>query len=618
MLVPAWATAAVFSGEVESSDAQPIFTPPSNSSPVVLRYFIADGSRVNKGDVVLRIDAGEAAAEIRSLEAQIEQARAKTDKEVAELRLKAVDADVALIDAQAALATAKIDAALPKRLLSALDFDRYQAEFERATHDALLKQQELDAARAAASRRADDGRLELEKLTTQRSYDQAQVDAAEVRAERDGTVIHAFGSFFGNGGRFEEGSSSYPGQKVGEIAGGGAMRVKGWALAPDRRDLKTGAKVALTFDALSGKVANGTIRTISGAPEARSEWGAGHYYDVGIDIENDAVLQLKPGMSVRIQTTSGTADKPLDAAWKPGDIVRANGEIYARSSAALLPPQVEDLWQMTITQMATDGQAVKKDEVVVTFDGGELSKKLMAKQSELQEKLRTQEKLHLELAERARNEVLATAESHADAIKAQRKASAPEAAVPGVDYKKLVVAKQKAERHEAASQERERAATDERSAEQRMADADATRLAADVDRMQKALVALQVKAPRDGVIVHATGWDNEKIDVGKQIWRGQSVAEIPDIQTLAVRASLAERDLTRVHVGDTVRIVLEGGTGLTLSGKIDDVGASVHSKSRVEPVPVVDLRITLDPTAITFKTGQPVRVEIVQNAQKGT
>ncbi len=115
-----------------------------------------------------------------------------------------------------------------------------------------------------------------------------------------------------------------------------------------------------------------------------------------------------------------------------------------------------------------------------------------------------------------------------------------------------------------------------------------TRLKVDVARIQASVAQLNVSAPRDGIFLHGTTpWDGEKIDTGKQVWRGQSVGDIPDMTTLAVRASLAERDLTRVKAGDGVRVILEGGAGQTLSGHIDDIGLSVHSKSRVEPVPVV-------------------------------
>src|SRR5690242_15368410 len=59
---PLLAGATVFSGEVRMDDAQGIYTPPSMSSPVVLRYYVPDGTRVGKGDVLLRIDAGPAEA----------------------------------------------------------------------------------------------------------------------------------------------------------------------------------------------------------------------------------------------------------------------------------------------------------------------------------------------------------------------------------------------------------------------------------------------------------------------------------------------------------------------------------------------------------------------------
>ena len=37
--------ATVITGEVQAVDAQPIYTPESNSSPVVIRYFIPEGTQ---------------------------------------------------------------------------------------------------------------------------------------------------------------------------------------------------------------------------------------------------------------------------------------------------------------------------------------------------------------------------------------------------------------------------------------------------------------------------------------------------------------------------------------------------------------------------------------------
>ena len=612
------AQAVVFAGEVRAAGAQTLFTPPSNSSPVVLRYYVPDGTPVKAGEVLLRIDAGQAAATVRDLEAKIEQAAAKIDKEAAELRLKQADAELALIDAQAALDTAKVDAAIPRPLESALDYDRFQAELDKTTHDAALKGAEADAARAAVARRLEDGKLEVAKLQVEKVYNESQVASAEVRADRDGTVVHGFSRWLGV--RIDEGTSTYPGQEVGVVVSSAVLSVRAWVLEPDRPGLAPGQTLQLSLDALPGRRVAGTIAAISGASEMHQEWGSGRYYVVDIDLPASTGLKLSPGMSVRVAAEGATDAAPATAAApRPRKPPHATGEVYARTTAAISPPQIQDLWQLTVTQMADDGKTVKKGDPLVSFDGGEIMKQLTAKRSELEEKKRTQEKLRLELTEKARTETLTVAQARADAIKAQRKASAPEAYLPGVEYKKLVIARRKAEQREATSIEREKIASDERGAEQRAADADVRRLSADVERLQSALGALNLTAPRDGTFLHAVQpWNGEKIEVGKQVWRGVSVGEIPDIATLAVRATLPERDLERVKPGDRVRITLEGGGGQTLPGHIEDIGISVHSKSRVEPVPVVDLHIAVDGAGAGLKPGQPVQVDIVPDAAKLT
>ncbi|MGP1665758.1 MAG: HlyD family efflux transporter periplasmic adaptor subunit, partial [Rhodanobacter sp.] len=97
-------------------------------------------------------------------------------------------------------------------------------------------------------------------------------------------------------------------------------------------------------------------------------------------------------------------------------------------------------------------------------------------------------------------------------------------------------------------------------------------------------------------------------------WRGQSVAQMPDLATLAVRAALPEREFTRVVKNQRVRVWVSGGDR-SLSGVITEIGGTVHSKSRVDAVPVVDLIIVLDPGPSRLKPGQPVQVEVITAAE---
>lgn len=614
VLAPLPALATVFSGEVQAADAQDIFTPPSMSSPVVLRYYVADGARVNKGDDLLRIDAGPAETQLSTLQAQLEQATAKNAKEIADLELKQADAELALADAQAERDTAAVDAAIPKSVISALNYERYQGEMQRTERALALKKQEVTQAIAAVARRRQDSELELRKQRLSLGFYQDQVAGAVVRAERDGTVIHGFDTVFGAGGRYEEGSSSYPGTNVGEVVGlGSGYTVHGWVLEPDRVGLHVNQPVRLHFDALPGSELQGSISTIAGASASKSDWGDGRYFEVDITLPAKSTLVLRPGMSVRIDSDladAGDRERP-SVAGHVGPL-HVDGEIYAQHSLAISPPAVDGLWQMTVTQMAGDGEVVKKGDMLVVFDGGEVIKNLTTKQGQLDEKRRTQEQLRLDLADRAREAELATAQAKADMEKAQRKANQPKEYIARVDYQKLVIARTKAEHRMALTAQRERVAAEERAAEQRMADADANQLDGEVKKLKASVASLDVTAPRDGIVLHQNNWSGGKVDVGSQIWRGQSVAQMPDLSTLAVRAMLPERELTQVSPGQHVRVVIAGGGDRSMSGRIAEVGGTVHSKSRVEAVPVVDLvvRLDQDPGQLKLKPGQAVQVEI--------
>lgn len=298
--------------------------------------------------------------------------------------------------------------------------------------------------------------------------------------------------------------------------------------------------------------------------------------------------------------------------------LKIDGEVYARRSASLMPPTVDDMWQFNIVQLAADGARVKQGDVVLAFDGGEVMKKLNEKQSLLKEKQSQFAKLQLELAERERNERLATAEALSNQDKAQRKTQQPPELIAGIQYRKLEIARRQSERKFALARERERLAGEQRYQERRLLESEVGQIQGDVQRLQRALVEMNVSAPRSGMMMHKSSFGGgEKLDVGSQVWRGQAIAEIPDVSTLAVRAQLPERNLRQARIGMPVRVVVEGGGGGSVGGTIDAIGHAIRSKSQVQPVPVLDLEIRLRPGATQLKPGQAVRVELTVPGPEG-
>ncbi len=289
--------------------------------------------------------------------------------------------------------------------------------------------------------------------------------------------------------------------------------------------------------------------------------------------------------------------------------LRLEGEIIAQRSASLAPPPIEGLWNYNITFLAPDGSPVKQGQPVLGFDGNQLQNTLAAKQSALKEKLSQSEKLALEHAAKARDEKIATEQARANRDKSQRKASQPEDLLRGVEYRKLVIEREQSLRLLAIAERREQLAAEQRRQERAVLDAEIIQLRREVDDASNGLAALQLKAPRDGLLVHRGSWNGEKFDVGSQVWRGQTVAEIPDPATLAVSAQLPEVDFLKVREGQPVKVLVEG-SGLSLAGTLSRIGQTVRSRSRLQPVPVIDLLVSLDGELARLKPGQAVRVEL--------
>lgn len=295
----------VITGQVRAPDAEIIYAPMSESSPVTLRYLAEEGSVAKPGDPLVRIDPGASLSQQESLKVQIAQTRARIDKELAELAVAEVNAELALVDAEAALAKAEVDAAIPADYIARIDADRYQGERERARRELALKREELAAASAALARRGRDGDLEIAKFQTDLDYASAVIALAEQRAEGSGVVTYYFNAWTGQ--RYEEGSSTNAGQAIGELVRPGALGVRAHALEPDRRGLAVGQAVTLHFDAVPGRSLQGRITAIGGTPLAKAEWGEGRYFVVDIALPEEHALPLRPGMSVRVAARPGGA-----------------------------------------------------------------------------------------------------------------------------------------------------------------------------------------------------------------------------------------------------------------------------------------------------------------------
>lgn len=618
-LVAVAATAAdtrpvLISGEVEALDSQTIFVPPSNASPVVVRNFLAEGTPVRKGDVVLRIDSA-STTNIDQLRMDRERARAKADSETATLEVAAIEAEKALVNAQAALDKAKVDAALPKQQIMALDYDRYQAALGQATRDLAIKRDNLKNARAAVARRKEDGALEVKKLQINEAFQLAQVAQSEVRATRDGVVVHGYSPF--NGERMDEGSTAWPGNAAGTVLGDGHMVVTAWVLEADRPYLRDGQAVALRFDALPGVVVTGKLAEITSAPEARPRWGIGRYFRARIALPDDHGLPLVAGMSVQVEPLApGAAAAGVRQAKAAAPAALAiEGEIASRRTMPVSPPTIPHVWNYKLAFLAPEGTMVQAGQPIAVFESTEVMNQLISLQGTLKERERALDKLQLDQAEADRAGVLAQAEAQSNAEKAARKATMPKELIRRVDYDKLVIDRAEKAQLAKLAQAQYEAQRRARQAERAGLQSDAAQLRAKIATLVKGQSALTVVAPRRGLVLHRVGFNGEKFAIGSQVWIGLSVATLADPDQLGVNARVPEAQAAGVRKGQAARVIV-AGTRQTLAAHVTGLGRAFHSKSAAQAVVIRDVELEFDAPAKDLKPGAAVQVELLPGVDR--
>jgi len=601
----------LLTGEVEALDSQRVFVPPSNSSPIVLRNFVAEGSQVKAGEVVLRIEA-DGMANLDNLKSELERARARAQKDAANLEVTAIEAEKALASAKAALDKARVDAKLPKEQVGGLKFDSYQAELDRATRDLAIKQEGLQNARQAVLRRKEDGELEAKKSQISLAYQIAQQAQSEVRAERDGVVVHGYSPWHGE--RLDEGSTAWPGNEAGVVMGDGQMGVTAWVLETDRSYLQEGQQVSLRFDALPAAALIGKVASITGAPQTRTQWGLGRYFRVRIALPENHGLPLVAGMSVLVEPLAQAAAVP---AAQPGAIARESaatlsveGEIASRLTMPVTPPTIPFVWQYKLARLAPEGMMVDAGQPIAVFESSEVANQLVAKQGSLRERESALEKLKLDQAEADRAGLLAQAEAQSNAEKAERKASQPKELIRRVDYDKLVI--ERAEKTElsrlAKSQyEAQRRA---RQAERSDLESELAQWRAQIAVLVKGQAALTVLAPRRGLVLYRTNFNGEKFNIGAQVWMGLSVATLADPDQLCVNAKVPEAQAAGLYVGQAARVTVSGARQ-ALPARVSALGRAFHGKSAAQSTVVRDIELQFDAPPKDLKPGAAVQVELL-------
>lgn len=132
-----------------------------------------------------------------------------------------------------------------------------------------------------------------------------------------------------------------------------------------------------------------------------------------------------------------------------------------------------------------------------------------------------------------------------------------------------------------------------------------------IDRAQKALSALEVTAPHEGILVLQRNWRGELPRVGDVAWRGNPLGEIPDLASMKVEAFVLEADAGGIAAGQAARVIVESHPDQVFEATVEKVDPIAKTRFRGSPVQYFGVTLALEKTdPEVMKPGARVRATI--------
>jgi multidrug resistance efflux pump len=298
-LLPAQESTPLFTGEVFSRKAQDIIVPLTTNWQAGISKMAEEGAAVLAGDIVVEFDGAEAASQ---LEQQREASRAewaKTERDLAKLEKEFLQASYALKMSELELELAELRAATPEGLIGAIEYAENQLAMESA------KKALKDAGKQVADKdkslreRREQAALDEKKFELTESWWTEMLTAFSVEAEQPGYIIYDNHPW--TRAKFQEGDSVRTSFKVAQIADTSDLAIRIWINSVDYPHIEAGVPVNIVFDALPEQSMTGKLESISDSGSKRGEWGRAVYYEGIVAFDNNAAIDLLPGMSALVE-----------------------------------------------------------------------------------------------------------------------------------------------------------------------------------------------------------------------------------------------------------------------------------------------------------------------------
>jgi multidrug resistance efflux pump len=297
LVLPVAGAAPLLTGVVEDSSAQTIEMPSLPGAWQRRVEWMADeGSRVEVGDPVVRLDPGDLITREEQLRTDLEKVRLTAARRIDELKLLVMDAEKAVAQAASNVRLAELDAVIPERTIPKLDYERYQLALETAEKTRIRAEAELLLRRAELEDVMEETALEIRQAESNYERIRLALEATEIRAEKVGFVIYGDNPFTGK--KVFPGETLYTGFEVASIASQEDLQIRFWIHEADILNVRQGQTIEVAADAQGTQSFSTRLAWTSSQAVEKQDWSDSGYFEALAVPMAPLPTEIMPGMSV--------------------------------------------------------------------------------------------------------------------------------------------------------------------------------------------------------------------------------------------------------------------------------------------------------------------------------
>jgi len=260
------------------------------------------------------------------------------------------------------------------------------------------------------------------------------------------------------------------------------------------------------------------------------------------------------------------------------------GEINGLVATEIRAPKILgdrdlQLWQMKIIDLTQDGKNVKKGDFIIQLDASRIMSGMREEQQSLEKEMADLNNAKIDSTvtltqkrEDIKNAMLDLEYNKIDLDQSVYESEAYQRKAQ-MSYQKALneIAKKKRDYQLEKNRLKIRVARSAEWVERRQKK---------IEKFQQAMAAARITAPEDGIVIFGKSWDGKKYSKDDDVSTYEfapAIAKLPDMSKVISEIYVKEIDISKIKVGDSVRVTFDALTGVMIKGSINSIARKGES-----------------------------------------